>query len=90
MKKKLKLNDLKVQSFVTSSDTTKVIGGESYKTVCADTDTLQTMYSCLAYITCNVVACAVNSNYVACTKDPRYCNIAVNPIITDLLPTNPC
>ncbi len=46
MNKKLKLTDLSIQSFVTS-EANQVKGG-----------TLQnTVYSCLAYISCDVVGC---------------------------------
>ncbi len=48
MKKKLKLNDLKVQSFVTSDIAADQIKGGTGG---------ETAYSCLAYITCDVVGC---------------------------------
>ncbi|MES2629063.1 MAG: pinensin family lanthipeptide [Bacteroidota bacterium] len=47
MKKRLKLNDVKVQSFVTS-ETEQIKGG-----------ILETAYSCLAYISCDVAGCLV-------------------------------
>lgn len=47
MKKKLKLNDLKVQSFVTA-DASTVKGG-----------TVASANSCLAFVTCNIVGCVV-------------------------------
>ncbi len=50
MKKKLKLNDLKVQSFITSEKNTENIKGGS----------LETNYSCLKFITCDLVACVVS------------------------------
>lgn len=63
MKKKLKLNDLKVQSFVTA-DAENIKGG-----------TGETMYSCLAYVTCNVVGCVL-------TQYGNHCytgNVNTNP-----------
>ncbi len=46
MKKKLKLKDLTVQSFVTEVRSDEVKGG-----------TAQTIYSCLDYVTCDIVRC---------------------------------
>jgi len=59
MKKKLKLNDLSIKSFVTE------VSGENLKGGTGDT-----MYSCLAYVTCHVVACYVTSKAPQCvTRD---------------------
>ncbi len=57
MKKKLKLSEVKVQSFVTSEIAAdKIKGG-----------TLQnTAFSCLAYISCNPLACIVSNNGPVC------------------------
>lgn len=38
MKKKLKLGQLRVESFITNLDTKKVMGGESIAKVCVNTD----------------------------------------------------
>jgi len=46
MKKKLNLKDLTVQSFVTEVKLDEVKGG-----------TAQTIYSCLDYVTCDIVRC---------------------------------
>lgn len=46
MKKKLNLKDLSVKSFVTEVTSSQVKGG-----------TGETMYSCLAYVTCDIVRC---------------------------------
>ncbi|HEX4888465.1 MAG TPA: pinensin family lanthipeptide [Luteibaculaceae bacterium] len=55
MKKKLKLDDLKVKSFVTSElNANQIKGGAP--------ELPETFYSCLAYITCDVVGCVV-TNY---------------------------
>lgn len=57
MKKKLKLNDLKVQSFVTA-EANKVKGG-----------TLQQTYaSCLAYISCHPLECILSNNGPLCLQ----------------------
>ncbi|MGB0167377.1 MAG: pinensin family lanthipeptide, partial [Luteibaculum sp.] len=50
MKKKLKLNDVKVNSFVTELEKSKansVKGGKP--------ELPETFYSCLAYVTCDVI-----------------------------------
>lgn len=57
MKKKLQLNDLKVQSFVTSNFAADSIKGGSLG---------ETNYSCLKFITCDIVACAVSQQGNAC------------------------
>lgn len=50
MKKKLKLNDVKVKSFVTelNKDKSAAINGGKIP---------ETMYSCLAYVSCHIVDC---------------------------------
>ncbi|HEX4888116.1 MAG TPA: pinensin family lanthipeptide [Luteibaculaceae bacterium] len=55
MKKKLKLDDLKVKSFVTSELNANQIKGGAQELP-------DTFYSCLAYVTCDVVGC-VNTKY---------------------------
>ncbi len=57
MKKKLSLNNLKVQSFVTSEiESEKIKGG-----------TLQnTAFSCLAYISCNPLQCIISNGGPVC------------------------
>lgn len=65
MKKKLKLNDLRVQSFVTSDIAAENIKGGNGP---------ETVYSCLAYITCDVVGCVV-------TKYDNHCYLASVPCL---------
>lgn len=55
MKKKLQLNDLKVKSFVTSDDASQIMGGSIG----------ETNYSCLKFISCDIVGCAA-SKYNNC------------------------
>lgn len=47
MKKKLKLNDLQVKSFVTEANASQIRGGGPE----------ETLYSCLEYISCDIVGC---------------------------------
>ncbi len=56
MKKKLQLNDLKVQSFVTTDIKAEEIKGGS----------LETKYSCLKFITCDLVGCALSQGGANC------------------------
>jgi hypothetical protein len=58
MKKKLKLSDLQVRSFVTEVKPEQVKGGEPDK---------ETLYSCLQYITCDFVRCYFATKGVVCT-----------------------
>jgi hypothetical protein len=55
MKKKLKLNDLQVKSFVTEVEKSEVKGGAQ-----------DTLYSCLAYITCDIVKCYLTTQANNC------------------------
>lgn len=55
MKKKLKLNDLKVQSFITTEAADKLKGGS-----------LETNYSCLRFATCDIVACVLTQQGTLC------------------------
>ena len=59
MKKKLKLNDLSVKSFVTEADAANLKGG-----------TGDTLYSCMAFITCAIPFCYLNSNNAGCDTKP--------------------
>ena len=59
MKKKLKLNDLSVKSFVTEADAANLKGG-----------TGDTLYSCLAFVTCAIPFCYLNSNNTVCDTKP--------------------
>lgn len=47
MKKKLKLSELQVKSFVTATNADQIKGGGPE----------DTLYSCLAYISCDIVGC---------------------------------
>ncbi len=58
MKKKLNLKDLSVKSFVTEVNANHLKGG-----------TGDTMYSCLAYVTCDVVKCYVTTQANQCATD---------------------
>ena len=57
MKKKINLTDLQVKSFVTEVNAKKVKGGGG---------NLDTVYSCMAYISCNILQCVA-------TVDPNRC-----------------
>lgn len=69
MKKKLNLNDLKVQSFVTSADQ-PVLGGQQSlpKQVCVDPNTYMTDFSCYQYISCNPTACYIRTQEDHCSR----------------------
>ncbi len=58
MKKKLRLNDLKVQSFVTEQNGKNVNGGGSRIEA--------TEFSCYDYISCGKVECYIHSNANEC------------------------
>ncbi len=59
MKKKLKIDELKVKSFVTSieADRSNLKGKGSVGV------NDETLYSCYMYVTCDVVHCATNGTY---------------------------
>ncbi|TXC85234.1 pinensin family lanthipeptide [Luteibaculum oceani] len=57
MKKKLKINDLKVKSFVTNLEASKMKSIKGQGSVSVNDET---MYSCYAYVTCDIVYCATN------------------------------
>jgi len=74
MKKKLSLNDLRVTSFVTETEQRSLKGGSG--DICHVDDTL---YSCMAFITCAIPFCYLNSNHVACdTKPVDTVTVAIN------------
>lgn len=79
MKKKLRIDQLRVQSFVTSED--RITGGGTLANCTPDPD-LQTAYSCLAYITCHAVNCALNSQYQFCDPDTTFISNAMSPCVT--------
>ncbi len=58
MKKKLNLKELSVKSFVTEVGPAEVKGG-----------TGETLYSCLAYITCDVIRCYATTQANQCVTD---------------------
>ncbi len=58
MKKKLNLTDLKVKSFVTEMNTEQVKGGAFP----------ETHYSCLKFITCDLVKCFVTTQSPNCIE----------------------
>lgn len=60
MKKKLKISDLKVKSFVTNINAAESRNIKGEGSVAVNDETL---YSCYAYITCDVVYCATNGTY---------------------------
>lgn len=86
MKKKIKLVDVAVTSFITSEADSQIMGGALTHPVCvnsvkncqsvADTECLQTMYSCYAYISCNVAACTT-------TVAGQYCNNTTTAVVVD-------
>ncbi len=57
MKKKLSLQHIRVKSFVTEVNTRNVKGGGGVD---------ETLYSCLAYVSCNILQCIKSAN-------PREC-----------------
>jgi len=58
MKKKLNLNDLKVKSFVTEMSSNQVKGGA----------VPETHYSCLKFITCDIVKCYLTTQSPNCIE----------------------
>jgi hypothetical protein len=66
MKKKLTIEALKVQSFVTSADDTKnVKGGATFDIRCAG----QQSYTCYDWISCERLMCVVASQAKPCVQD---------------------
>jgi len=57
MKKKLSLKNLSVKSFVTEINTQQVKGGGGLD---------DTLYSCMAYISCNILQCVATVNGNGC------------------------
>lgn len=67
MKKKLSLKELKVQSFVTESSASNIVGGGPLDA---------TQYSCYDYISCGKIECLANSRMNDCvlhSKIEMYC-----------------
>lgn len=55
MKKKLKISQIQVKSFVTEVEPAKIQGGGT-----------ETMYSCLDYVTCDAVRCYLTTQGPVC------------------------
>ncbi len=63
MKKKVSLKEIEVKSFVTNleKDQQSHVKGKG--------GLPETMYSCYAYVTCDMVQCAVDGDYTVSTDD---------------------
>jgi hypothetical protein len=68
MKKKLKIDQLRVQSFVTTVNDV-VIGGSRSELCGLSEYVCGTNASCLDYISCNEIQCVLNSRAEPCVQD---------------------